>query len=174
MTQFTYYYLVMAQKDFLENQCLEEIFRERTTYFLSRKKPRNFWLTFSPDFLFDVSFFQKLKKTQFYKQKKDLFSTTLFNNTFQSNFFVSVVSSEKEFIDWLQLRLGYFENLSVSSSNSDSTFVSDGITGFFSSNSSVNPLKGSFDYLHPDILLQRNAKFLEFYYKTFQQNQLKI
>ena len=46
-----YYYIVMSQKDMLQNQVLEEILRERATYYISKKKTLDFWITISADFL---------------------------------------------------------------------------------------------------------------------------
>jgi hypothetical protein len=181
MTEITFHYLVMAQKDLLENQCLEEILRERATYFSIRKKQRDFWMVVSPSFLKDPTF-KILKSTQFYKQKKAILSTTLgktAENSEDTNFFVSLISLDKEFINWVELRLGYFENIendgSIKTEGSEKkNFVSDGIKGSFVVKNSRNPLLGYSNYLHPDILLKRNTKFLELYYKTFNKKELKV
>ena len=43
----------MSQKDMLQNQVLEEILRERATYYISKKRTLDFWITISSDFLED-------------------------------------------------------------------------------------------------------------------------
>jgi hypothetical protein len=161
----------MAQKDLLENECLEEILREKTTYYSIRKKHRNFWLSISPTFLSHPIFFKSLKSTNFYKLKKPLFSPFLFEN--QKPFFASLISLDKEFINWIQLRLGYFENIDQIQFDENSQtqpFISNGIKGTLSIDKQDffnNPLHSSQNYLHPDLFLKKNNKFLEVYYQTF-------
>ena len=36
--EIKYYYIVMSQKEMLQNQVLEEIVRERANYYISKKK----------------------------------------------------------------------------------------------------------------------------------------
>ena len=71
---------------------------------------------------------------------------------------------DKEFILWLQLRLGYFE---IISSEIDDKFVSDGIYGFFdhinTENSIISPLKSNFKQLNPSILIKKYKKTLQLY-----------
>ena len=38
------YYLIFSQKDFLENQVIEEIIRERSNYYISENKNPDFCL----------------------------------------------------------------------------------------------------------------------------------
>lgn len=170
MNSISYHYLIMAQKDFLENQCLEEILRERSTYFSIRKKERDFWIILSPTFIYKPSFFEKVATTQFYNQKKDILSTNLFDPSDTNNFFVSLISLDKEFLNWLQLRLGYFENLDTQTSLGEKKFISDGLQGtlkFSKITKLRNPFKGYFQYLHPDILIKKNTKYLQLYYQIF-------
>lgn len=61
----TYYYLVMSQKDLLQNQVMEEILREKASYYNSRKKNLDYWILISPDFLFKNNLNQKLKQVNF-------------------------------------------------------------------------------------------------------------
>ena len=53
MKKIDYYYVIMSQKSLLENQVVEEILRERANYYISKKKPLDFWITISPNFLAD-------------------------------------------------------------------------------------------------------------------------
>jgi hypothetical protein len=175
MESTTYYYLVMSQKDLLQNQSIEEILREKSTFYSIRKKQRDFWLCISPKFLFDPLIYNSLKLTKFYEQKKNLIKSNLIKDENNVNFFVSLVSLDKEFINWLQLRLGYFENINDNEFLKDinkKDYVSDGIRGTFQitkNQKNINPLQNYSNYLHPDILLSKNQKFLELYYKNLNQ-----
>jgi hypothetical protein len=168
----------MAQKDLLENECLEEILREKTTYYSIRKKHRDFWLSISPTFISHPIFFQSLKSTNFYKLKKPLFSPYLIEN--QRPFFASLISLDKEFINWIQLRLGYFENIDdiqFDQNNQRQSFVSNGIKGTLHIAKQEiinNPLNYSENYLHPDLFLKQNTKFLKLYYKTIESETFSL
>ena len=83
----SYHYLIMAQKDLLENQCIEEILREKTTFYSIRKKQRDFCLSISPNFLYSPYILNSLKLTKFYQQKKNTFSKNL-DNSLELNFFL--------------------------------------------------------------------------------------
>ena len=52
MKTLKYHYIVMSQKALLENQVIEEILRERATYYSLTKKNNDFWLLISPKFIF--------------------------------------------------------------------------------------------------------------------------
>lgn len=190
MSSVTYHYLVMAQKDLLENQCVEEVLREKSNYYSIRQKPRDFWLCISPKFVYSPSIYSLLKQTKFYQQKKSILSSNFLDNKQdenQNNFFATIISQDKEFLNWIALRLGYFENIDNPSFLDDAKrkdFVSDGIRGkliISSENKQIHddlfkysPLKNYSNYLHPEILLKKSRKFLELYYQTVNKNELKI
>jgi hypothetical protein len=177
MNQVMYHYLILAQKDLLENQCIEELLRERTGYYSMRKKQRDFWMTLSPNFIYLPSVLTQVKESQFYKQKKEILSSHLFEKSDQNHFFASLISLDKEFINWLHLRLRYFENIEkerLKKNKKEKNFVSDGLQGSFSLPSQVNPLKGYANYINPYLLLKKNTKFLELYYKTFTKKQMVL
>ena len=64
-----YYYIMMSQQDFLKNLAIEEIIRERTSFYLIRKNFLNFWVIMSPLFLSKLE--NKIQKTNFYTKKKN-------------------------------------------------------------------------------------------------------
>ena len=154
-----YYYLIMSQIDMLENQVLEEILRERANYYLSKNKNIDFWLLISPTFLKTNNLLEKIKQTNFYKQQK-----TKISSDTDKNYYSSIISLDKEFILWLQLRLGYFEN--VNSEISDN-FVSDGVCGFFDyideTSFNISPLKNEINKINPFILMKKYKKTLQLY-----------
>jgi hypothetical protein len=117
----TYYYLVLSQEDFLKNQALEELFRERITYLVNEKKCIDFWIIMSPSFFNENSIEKKIKSTKFFAQKQNLSLT-------------AIVSTNKEYITWLHLRLGFFENFLENGELSEINYKSDGLKGSFSEN----------------------------------------
>jgi hypothetical protein len=149
----------MSQIDMLENQVLEEILRERANYYFSKNKNIDFWLLISPNFLKLNDLSENIKQTNFYKQQKSKISSEN-----QKDYYSCIVSLDKEFILWLQLRLGYFETIN---SEINEKFVSDGVYGFFdyidNSNFLISPLKNNFKQLNPSILIKKYKKTLQLY-----------
>ena len=154
-----YYYLIMSQIDMLENQVLEEILRERANYYFSKNRNIDFWLLISPNFLKLNNLSENIKQTNFYKQQK-----SKINSENETDYYSCIVSLDKEFILWLQLRLGYFETID---SKIDERFISDGVYGFFDylsdQNSLTSPLKSNFKQLNPSILIKKYKKTLQLY-----------
>lgn len=146
----TYYYLIMTQQDLLENEVFEEIFRERTNFYLAQKKKIDFWILMNPKFLNDLNLNQKINLTLFYAiQKKKIDN----NN---NKFFGTIVSNNKEFINWLQLRYGYFEPLEKNQIISlPQNCTVNGIVGSFQNVSPISPLESVIPTLHPDILVNK-------------------
>ena len=119
-----YYYIIMSQKDMLENEALEEILRERANHYFSKSKILDFWLLISPNFVSKIE--KKIENSPFYKQKEKLIKNN--NNSFYS----VLMTSNKEFLQWLCLRLGYFENLKNLKDNNildKITYTCDGLQG---------------------------------------------
>lgn len=156
----TYYYIVMSQKEMLQNQILEEILRERANYYLSKNRDFDFWMLISPEFLNkENNLMSFILDTNFFKQHKaDIL------DSHNSQFYSALISLDENFIKWVQLRLGYFEllNKEVGISNS---YISDGICGQIKSyegNNSV--LNHNKNRLHPILLSSKLEKSLEIYY----------
>lgn len=81
-----YYFILASEKFLLEEEPLEEVLRERNEYFTKNNKQIDFWLLPSPGFLETneneiVTLKQKIKGP-----------------------LVSLVSTDKTFINWLKLR----------------------------------------------------------------------
>ena len=156
-----YYYLLMSQQDLLQNEVIEEIVRERVSSYALLNKRNDFWILIAPNFFTLPDLNQKIKQTNFYKQKKlNLISP---NN---SDFYGAIVSVNKDFITWVSLRLGYFENIETFSQLNapNVNYVSNGIVGKIQQNSNNSPLKSSPKYLTPDLLTNKYKKLLEFSY----------
>ena len=159
-----YYYLLMSQQDLLQNEVIEEIVRERVGSYTLHNKKNDFWILVSPDFAISPNINQKIKQTNFYKQKK--VSLISENN---SEFYGAIVSVNKDFITWLTLRLGYFEDIEtfteLKAPNMD--YISNGIFGKVNQNeilSEISPLKSSPKYLTPNLFFNKYKKLLEFSY----------
>jgi hypothetical protein len=161
-----YYYLLMSQQDLFQNEVIEEIMRERINSYNSLNKKNDFWILTAPKFVNDSEFQSRLKISNFYKQKeKNLVS---YNN--QVQFYACFLSFNKEFITWLSLRLGYFEDIDklnkIKTSNLD--YISNGITGKLVIKDEKGSKNTNFDFekgkIHPTLLIQKYEKLLELFY----------
>ena len=150
----------MSQKELFSNQVIEEILRERTNYYLSKQKNKDFWLLISPKFIQNKDFKTKIKLTNFYDQQSKLINP--FND--ENEFYVSLITTNLDFIKWIKLRLGYFEDLD-SNEILRKDLKSDGVCGILNNNKQ-NILKHSPNYLHPDILISQYKNNLELYYQN--------
>ena len=84
----TQYYFAIASKNFLMiEEPIEEILRERKNHYQRINKEIDFWLVHNPKFI-NLSQFTTLK--------------TQLNETS-----TAIVSSDKQFIQWLKLRIGF-------------------------------------------------------------------
>ncbi len=119
MTEF--YYLLLNKFQFLKNNAIEEILRERAHYYLAENKANDFWIIETPEFVYKKEFFEKIKNSQFYKINKNLN---------QNNHFYAIVSSDKSFLNWLSLRIGYFEKLNENLGDQNGkNYTSTGLMG---------------------------------------------
>jgi hypothetical protein len=160
-----YHYIVMSQKDLLQNQVIEEILREKASYYNSRKKNPDYWIVISPFFLKEQNLFAKIKETKFYYQQKEKICSSTFSQSTPLEFYAALVSTDEEFMKWVKLRLGYFENIDqMTKNNHNATYVSDGIFGVLQTEK--NRLKAQSNFLHPDILIEKYRNALEEYFLT--------
>lgn len=83
----TYYYVLASQNFLLEEEPFEEVLRERTRNYHEREKEVDFWLVKQPAFLEAPSMAQVKAKCP---QPA-----------------VAVISTDKQFITWLKLRLEF-------------------------------------------------------------------
>jgi len=115
----TYHYLIMSEVDFLKIQSIEEILRERANYYTLEKSNQNYWIIVNPLFIRTAKIFESLKNTIFYSQNK--------NNTS----YVTLISTNEAFVNWLHLRIGYFESLNTHNKNINllKEIKSDGVIG---------------------------------------------
>jgi len=156
-----YYYILSSQNNLLQNEVLEEVLRERTAYYQTQKKKRNFWVNISPNFVQENTvFFKKLIQTNFYQQhQKQLKKIELKEKKTDKLFLCSIVSYDKKFIDWLALRLGYSESIQ---SAFETNQISNGIIGSSSDfENKENLLKGSSSSVSPSILLLKIQKIIQ-------------
>jgi hypothetical protein len=107
------YLLVMTQKEFFENHVFEEILRERVNYYISKNQVIDFWISLQPKIIESLITSTSFKQTNFFKRTKEVSQ------------YACLVSSNKEFINWIQLRLGYFED--IQNIAAEKKFYSDGI-----------------------------------------------
>ena len=82
------YYFVVASQDFLvKEEPVEEILRERKNYYQSISKEIDFWFTLNPTFLDTAKF-----DDNYVKLPKQC---------------AAIISLDKQFIQWLKLRIGF-------------------------------------------------------------------
>lgn len=159
----TYYFLLMSQQDLFENEVLEELLRERTNSYHIQKKSIDFWIMTNPEFINTSKMLEKLKVTNFFKQKKN--NLIAYNET--TSFYGAIVSSNKDFITWLNLRLGYFENIE-NFTESQANYISNGVFGKIETNIKNQNTLTNFNFdgnsLHPSFLIKKYENLL----KTFQ------
>ena len=160
-----YYYIIMSQIDMLQNQVLEEILREKANYYFSKNKSLDFWISISPKFIDESNLKEDIKVSNFYKQH---YSEIVSKN--KNEFYSALISLDKDFINWIKLRLGYFENQkNLKSENIGSNFISDGIYGEINYNSGVS-LNYSKDFIHPYFYVSKYEKSLNLYYSVIKNN----
>jgi hypothetical protein len=156
----------MSQKDFLENQVIEEILREKSSYYMVQNKVPDYWILISPKFLTKNNLEEKIKTTRFYKNQK---SKIVFksNDSSEIEFYASLVSSDKEFMNWVKLRLGYFEEINeFESERGSSSYVSDGICGSYlmKDNTEESFLLDNNNFVHPDIIQSKLFNSVKSFY----------
>jgi hypothetical protein len=167
MKKTEYHYAVMTQKDLLQNEVLEEVLRERVTFYSIRKRLPDYWILVSPEFIYQNGILEKIHKTNFFKNKKALIYSPLLPKDNPSEFYAAIVSTDPEFMVWLKLRLGYFENIDENKDKLSENSTSNGICGSFKVAEVKSPLKSYSSFLWPEIALKKNIKFLNLYYKAF-------
>uniref|UniRef100_UPI0030016009 Ycf54 n=1 Tax=Anunuuluaehu liula TaxID=3049639 RepID=UPI0030016009 len=82
-----YYFAVASQNFLLKEEPIEEILRERTNYYKSINKDIDFWLVTNPTFI-NLPKFESIK-------------TQLIHPA------AAIISLDKQFIQWLKLRIGF-------------------------------------------------------------------
>nr|QUE28004.1 Ycf54 [Sahlingia subintegra] len=82
-----YYFAIASRKFLTEEEPLEEILRERISYYKMNQKPIDFW------FVENSAFFNTLQVKKIIGQ--------------DTQPFVAIVSTNRTFINWIKLRVGY-------------------------------------------------------------------
>ena len=109
-----------------------------------------------------------MKKTKFFQNQKSKIIVKS-NQNEDLEFYAALVSLDEEFMNWVKLRLGYFEDLfeSKESSTLDS-YVSDGVFGNFLIEESIvktkNVLASKSSFVHPDIISSKLVDSIKSFY----------
>ena len=163
-----YHYLIMSQKDLLQNQVIEEILREKSSYYVSQNKIPDYWILISPNFIKDKNLDTKIKNTRFFENQKN---KIVFNSNQNKGieFYASLVSLDKEFMNWIKLRLGYFEEIeSFETEKSNGFYVSDGICGSYNfeekDKNKASFLLDDINFIHPDIINEKLVDSIKNFY----------
>ena len=116
----------------------------------------------SPKFIKELKLDEKIVTTNFYKQNREQITSST-----DYEFYSSLVSVDKEFINWIHLRLGYFEDLGkISNLKENSNYVSDGVCGNFSLSeiASSSILDSNKTLINPDLILNKYKTILNLSY----------
>nr|YP_009392175.1 hypothetical protein [Osmundaria fimbriata]ARW60737.1 hypothetical protein [Osmundaria fimbriata] len=97
---YNYYFAVATRKFFLQQEPIEEILRERTQYYRSNDKDIDFWFVLNPDF------------TQLTQNGNSCLSI--------NDSLAAIISLDREFIEWLKLRVSFVH---IGSFQSSSIFI---------------------------------------------------
>jgi hypothetical protein len=162
----------MSQKDLLQNQVIEEILREKSSYYNVQNKTPDYWVVISPYFLKDRNLTEEIRKTSFFKNQKDKIVVNPIREQ-SLEFYGALVSLDEDFMNWMQLRLGYFERIESvwgreQNKSKSESYVSDGVCG--SCITSVNDystdsfLLSNTNFLHPDIITQKLSDSIKNFY----------
>ena len=163
-----YHYLIMSQKDLLQNQVIEEILREKSSYYLAQGKAPDYWILISPTFLNNLDINVKLKKTKFYQNQQTKIIVKS-NQNENLEFYAALISLDEEFMNWVKLRLGYFEDLLESKENNHlDSYVSDGVFGKFIIKEPIlnqqDILSSKSSFVHPDIISSKLVDSIKSFY----------
>nr|YP_009399837.1 hypothetical protein [Tolypiocladia glomerulata]ARW69656.1 hypothetical protein [Tolypiocladia glomerulata] len=101
---YNYYFAVASQSFLLNQEPIEEILRERINYYEYSNKEIDFWLILNPNFFNDID-----KPINIIKNKKPL---------------AAIVSLDRQFIEWLKLRMVF---VYTGSFKSNSVFMPENI-----------------------------------------------
>ena len=172
MKKIVYYYLLMSQKDLVENQVIEEIFREKANFYFDQNRQTDFWILMAPKFIKEKKLLDKIRKSRFYKQQKS--NISCFSLDTEKEFFVALVSTNKDFIKWVSLRIGYFEDLNFSFDDSNrNDYISNGVSGsvvhiipehISPQDTELFPLLSNPKYLYSDLFINKYKKLLQYFY----------
>ena len=136
-----YHCIVFEQNDFLKNQVIEELLRERSSYYVNKNLSNDFWILLNPDFLKNNNILENFSKSNYFKK---------FN--LEKIFYVVIISPNIEFINWMKLRLGYCEDLN---NLINGNFKSDGVYCLINDNKNAKLLSNNYLALTPEILAER-------------------
>ena len=163
-----YHYLVMSQKDLLQNQVIEEILREKSSYYAVQNKIPDYWILISPTFLKKNQLDHKIKLTKFFQNQQ---GKIVFNSkeNEQIEFYASLISLDKEFMNWIKLRLGYFEEIDTfQKEKSIGSYVSDGVCGTIMIENKLEEqnslLSDNANLIHPDIISEKLLNSIKSFY----------
>ena len=141
-----FYYILMTQEDLLNSSVTEELLRERSTHYINKNRPIDFWLIDRPLFPFTNKIRTDIKQTNFFTNKDSFNSKDLSDKLdFCLSSCSTIISTNYEYLKWLQLRVGYFEEIPLEQNEykNNSKFInknykSDGIFGFLVGNDKIN------------------------------------
>jgi hypothetical protein len=107
------YYLILTDLEIFKLNSSEEMLRERAMNYIDKNKSKDFWILKSSSFIKQTNIFKEITKTLYYQQNKN------------KDYYI-LLSTDETFINWYSLRVGYFENLGLST---EKNITINGIVG---------------------------------------------
>lgn len=165
----SYYYILMSQKQMFQNDVVEEILRERTDFYITNNKEIDFWIVTSPSLFYKENFQKRLKRTKFYNQSLNEIQDQKGNNSF-----AVLITTDRSFANWIQLRLGYFESWDNYKSTKNNNIVSDGIAELINKKEfeSIKLFDSNSELLHPSIRLKQIEAILNLV-NSYKEKKIK-
>ena len=111
----------------------------------------------SPEFINNLKLKEKIKSSHFYKANEN----EIVKN--KKEYFSSILTFNREFFVWMQLRLGDFEDIDLNNDNKERTFKVDGIKGeLILNNLDCNILECKSNRIHPDLIISKFSDFIRY------------
>jgi hypothetical protein len=165
-----FYYIIMSQREILLGQVIEEILREKTNRHVTLGVSPDFWLLVSPFFIGEEKLDAKIRTSKFYQDKKDSVIVEWAGGGYQE-FYAALVTPDENYMNWIKLRLGYFEDIEASRDSLASTsYTSDGVCGtlMISEDDKFRTmvLASNYQKMHPDVMDHGLCNKIDSFYRS--------
>ena len=171
LTKDFHYYLVMSQSDSYRSEAIEEILREKNLKMNDIDSKKRLFVLNCPSFIRELNLLPYIKESTFFDlNRKKIVSNELSEKTGlleEKYYFTAIVSTDRNAISTLKLRLGFFEDIDVLQNQiqfgiyagelpTPKAIQSIGFTGRFC----LNPTHLNFNYCYSDPTLNSDVKEL--------------
>jgi hypothetical protein len=96
---FDYFYVVSSKNYLIDQQPIEEVLREKSVYYSLNNKARDFWILPFPNNKIKLNILKQINNENCSLEEKLLKIKNIRNNEF-----ITIISTNSKFINWLKLR----------------------------------------------------------------------